>query len=341
MVASITSHVPPPLLLVIVMLPLALLYTVIRKAIGRTKGAPPAPEDVRRSGQVEEWAKLNEHHSPKLSGSRAELASSPHARLLAPAIPYALCQGNPVDTLELADPRASAEMLEDHWGITSRSALLSQIYSLLRLGHREDYERLRTQCANPSWVDSTLARLNKTADTDAYAWEKRWRIERFLNNDRGLQSLDFAAWDFIRVAMLTRAGVGLGWLSEDEAWDTLALVNHALQLSYSSWEQTWEAFRTTRWLWAAEGRAPEAADNLHDRNRGEFLLGAEGLWSAIPWDAPYPAPRYLLLDAIASSGGLRVRSAKALERASAWERELDEQASSRMPLSSGGKPLLS
>ena len=135
----------------------------------------------------------------------------------------------------------------------------------MKSGHREDYERLRSQCANPSWVSSTLARLNKTADSDTYAWEKRWRINRIVANDRGIQSVDFGAWDFLRVAMLTRAGAGLGWLSEDEAWDTLALVNRALDLSYSSWNEVWDAFRTTRWLWAAEGKAQEATNDLHER----------------------------------------------------------------------------
>ena len=152
--------------------------------------------------------------------------------------------------------------------------------------------------------------------------------------------LDFAAWDFIRAAMLTRAGAGVGWLSEDEAFDTLALINRALQSCYSSWEEAWEAFRTTRWLWAAEGETQGATDDLHDRNRGEFLLGARGLWTAIPWDAPYPTPRFLLLDALADLGALRLLSSVNWEDASAWEKELDTQARSRAPMSVGGKPIV-
>ena len=338
--ANFVTQIPVPVALAIVLLVLCTPYLLIREALDRSKGATPAPRDVRKAGKGEEWNKLNKHHAPKLKGSLKSLAADPNARLLAPAIPYALCQGNTVDTLALGDNRAIEQMLARDWGITSRAGLLSQLYSLLKDGHREDYERLRSQCANPSWVSSTLARLNKTADSDTYAWEKRWRINRIVANDRGVSSVDFGAWDFLRVAMLTRAGAGLGWLSEDEAWDTLALVNRALELSYSSWDEVWDAFRTTRWLWAAEGKAQEAANDLHDRNRGTFLLGPKGLWTAIPWNAPYPAPRFLLLDAIAPMGGLRLLSPQKWERASAWERELDNQSRSRMPLSSGGKPAI-
>ena len=172
------------------------------------------------------------------------------------------------------------------------------------------------------------------------AWERRWRIRRFLDNDRGIQTLDFAAWDLIRAANLTRAGAGQGWLSEDEAWDTLAVINRALQFSYSSWEETWEAFRITRWLWAAEGDAQTATNDLHDRNRGEFLVGKNGLWSAIPWDAPYPAPRFVLLDALREMGALHLLSSVNWEDASAWEKDLDAQARTRAPMSIGGKPIV-
>ena len=183
---------------------------------------------------------------------------------------------------------------------------------------------------HPAWVSSTLARLDKKADEDTYAWEKRWRIHRLLNNDRRVQSVDFAAWDFIRAAMLTRIGAGLGWISEEEACDTLAVINHALQLSYSSWDEAWDAFRTTRWFWAAEGQAQEATNDLHDRHRGEILIGKNGLWTSIPWNAPYPAPRFLILDALAPTKQLSTLSRQKRERSSRWELELDDQTRLRI-----------
>ena len=309
MLASFFSHVPAPLLFAIPVLAIMLPFVFLKDAKDRSRGIMPAPKDVRAAGKGEPWDKLNEHHTPILSGSRKELATSTPARLLAPSTPYALCHGNPVDSLSLSDPDATTQMLSRDWGISDRNGLLSQVYDLLREGHREDFENLRRKCTDPAWVSSTLARLDKKADEDTYAWEKRWRIHRLLNNDRRIQSIDFAAWDFLRAAMLTRAGAVLGMLSADEAW---------------------EAFRTTRWFWAAEGQAQEAANDLHDRNRGEFLVGKNGLWTAIPWDAPYPEPRFLILDALAPRNQLRTLSRQRRERSSRWELEIDDQTQARL-----------
>ena len=329
MLESILSAIPPPVAFAILLVLLCLPYVLITSAIERAKGLP-VPKDVQEAGTTKEWRKLNKHHELTIKGSRKALATDVRARLLAPAMPYALCQGNPVNTFTLTDPTSMKQMLQRDWWLSDRNGLLTQLYSLLKGGHREDFENLRRQCTNPTWVSSTLARLDKKADEDTYAWEKRWRIHRLLNNDRRVQSVDFAAWDFIRAAMLTRIGAGLGWLTEDEAWDTLAVINHALQLSYSSWDEAWDAFRTTRWFWAAEGKAQEATNDLHDRHRGEILIGKNGLWTSIPWNAPYPAPRFLILDALAPSKQLSTLSRQKRERSSRWELELDDQTTLRI-----------
>ena len=334
------SNVPFPIWFAIGCVIVALAATTFKQAAARSKGAVPAPRDVRKAGKEGEWNKLNEHHTPHLSGKRQDMATDPQARLLAPSMVYSLCNDEVVNQLKLSDPAGMKGMLDRDWGITDRESLIRQIYSLLRAGHREDFAGLRERCARPGWADSEIARLNKTADSSMEAWERRWRIRRFLDNDRGIQNLDFAAWDLIRAANLTRAGAGLGWLSEDEAWDTFALINRALQHSYSSWDEAWEAYRTTRWLWAAEGDVQTAANDLHDRNRGEFLLGASGLWTAIPWDAPYPTTRFLLLDALADMGALRLLQPSAWHYASPWEQDLDAHARTRAPMSIGGKPIV-
>ena len=318
-IASFLSEIPFPVWFAIGCVVVFLLNHYVKQAAARAKGAVPAPRDVRKAGKEKDWNRLNEHHTPKIHGKREDMATAPRARLLAPSMVYALCNGDPVNKLTLSAPEATKNMLERDWGITDRESLIRQLYSLLRAGHREDFAALRERCQKKSWAESEIARLSKTADSSMEDWESRWRIRRFLANDRGIQDLDFAAWDFFRAANLTRAGAGQGWLSEDEAW---------------------EAFRTTRWLWAAEGDAQTAANDLHDRNRGEFLVGKNGLWTAIPWDAPYPTPRFLLLDALADMGALRLLQPSSWHAASAWEKDLDSQTRSRAPLSIGGKPIV-
>lgn len=330
MLASFFSHVPAPLLFAIPVLAILLPFVFLKDAKDRSRGIMPAPKDVRAAGKGETWDKLNEHHTPILSGSRKELATSTPARLLAPSTPYALCHGNPVDSLSLSNPDDTTKMLSRDWGIEDREDLLCQLYDLLREGHRADYEKLRRRCDNPDLVAHMLSKVESSAAHSVSASEKQWQIQRLLANDRGIRSIDFSAWDFLRAAMLTRAGAVLGMLSADEAWDTLAVINRALQRSYSSWNEVWEAFRVSRWFWAAQGQAQEAANDLHDRNRGEFLVGKNGLWTAIPWDAPYPTPRFFLLDAVVELGIMSCLSPDEWEHATAWDLELDGQTQARL-----------
>ena len=339
-IPNVVSEMPIPVMLAVIVVLVGLPIIFIKDALTRSKGAMPAPTDVRKAGKGNEWDKLNKHHTPKLRGSRKALATDVHARLLAPSFPYALCHGNPVDALAVSEPSSTKEMLSRDWEVTNRLELLRQLYWLLQEGHRKDFGHTREQCGNPSWVKNRLARVNEVADEQTDAWEERWRIHCFLNNDRGINDVDFGAWDFIRAAMLIRAGAALGFITDEEAWDTLAIINHALHMSYSSWDEAWDAFRLTRWLWTAKGQAREAENDLHDRNRGEFLIGKNGLWTAIPWDLPSPTSRFLLLDVLATEGGLHLLSPSGWEDASAWEREFDTQTRTRAPMSIGGKPIV-
>lgn len=94
-------------------------------------------------------------------------------------------------------------------------------------------------------------------------------------------NVDFSAWDMVRAAMLTRCGFALSWLTEDEVWDTLALLDRALRERYRNWTQVWESFWLTRWYWNSESGEGEHADDLHDLNRSLVLLGSDGPWGLV------------------------------------------------------------
>ena len=334
------SQIPAPVWFALGVFVLWCLHGLLDDLVAIARGRIPTPADLRKAGKTKKWKKASAEHVPVVSGSRASMASDPHARLLAPSFPNALCNDNPVNVLEVASVEDTRKMLEDSWEIMNRADLVTRLYRLLCGDHSKGYAALRSRCADPEWVERVLEDLDKTVDKSTMDVEMCWRIHRFLNNDRGIQDVEFAAWDLMRAAMLTRSGFALGWLSEDEAWDTLALINHALQMHYSSWDEAWEAYRLGRWLWAAEGPEEEAVDDMHDRARGAYLLGKRGLWKSLPWDAPIPESRFLLLDAVAAVGRLQVLSVSNWRKASAWERELDAQARWRTPLAMGGKTIV-
>ena len=62
MFAHLVSQIPVPVALAIALLVLCTPYLLIREALDRSKGATPAPRDVRKAGKGEEWDKLNKHH---------------------------------------------------------------------------------------------------------------------------------------------------------------------------------------------------------------------------------------------------------------------------------------
>ena len=261
------SQIPAPVWFALGVFVLWCLHGLLDDLVTIARGRIPTPADLRKAGKTKKWKKASAEHGPVVSGSRASMASDPHARLLAPSFPNALCNDNPVNVLEVASVEDTRKMLEDSWEIMNRADLVTRLYQLLCGDRSKGYAALRSRCTDPEWVERVLEDLDKTVDKSTMDVEMCWRVHRFLNNDRGIQDVEFAAWDLMRAAMLTRSGFALGWLSEDEAWDTLALINHALQMHYSSWDEAWEAYRLGRWLWAAEGPEEEAADDMHDRAR--------------------------------------------------------------------------
>ena len=128
--------------------------------------------------------------------------------------------------------------------------------------------------AHTSLAEAERYELRGASESSQDAAETLWRLERMHSNDRGIRNVDFSAWDMVRAAMLTRCGFALSWLTEDEAWDTLALLDRALRERYRNWTQVWESFWLTRWYWNSESGEGEHADDLHDLNRSLVLLGS-------------------------------------------------------------------
>lgn len=322
------SVVPMPVFIIVVLVGFHFLKKTFMCRRGQKLGVTSSPSSDVTLGTLAkvdpaEWKQLNEHHTPKVIGSIASLSTSVDAQLLAPAMPHALCNGEYLNSFGASNAKSLSVMLRNDWDITDRSTLLRQIYSMLRDGHRSYYNDLRKKALD---LAASQTRVNPGFP------KSRWReLSRIINDERGLQTTNFTAWDLMRAANLTRAGEGLGWMTRDEAEDTLALINHGLRTTYSSWEEACDAFIVTRWLWLNEDGEAMADSDLHDHRRREALVGPNGVWNLIPWDGTYPSPRYLLLDASPEDFQLNPMSRFEWENAPVWERELDNESQKRMP----------
>ena len=149
------------------------------------------------------------------------------------------------------------------------------------------------------------------------------------DNDRDIRNVDFSAWDLVRAAMLTRCGLALGWLTEEETWDTLSILDRGLRERYRSWTQVSESFRLARWYWNSTSGKDEHFNDLHDLNRSLVLLSPDGPWGLIDWNVETPEPSFLILDDLLDAGVAAPLSAGDRKRATHWERWIDDQVIAR------------
>ena len=242
-------------------------------------------------GEESTWNELTEHHRPVRHSKPEEFTAGPHERLLAICAPYSLCRRDPWDHLTCSDLEGTRTMLSLDWGVCSRADLLSQVHWLITCGHRTGFDAERAR-----WVDTSLAEaerhdLRESAESSSDAAETLWRLERMLNNDRDIRNVDFSAWDLVRAGMLTRCGFALGWLTEDETWDTLAILDRGLRERYRGWTQVSESFRLARWYWSSTSGKDEHFNDLHDLNRSlAHRLGRRDSRALVP-DPRRPARR--------------------------------------------------
>ena len=276
-------------------------------------------------GEESTWTELTEHHRPIRGSEPGAFSCGAYERLVAIYAPYSLCHHEPWDRLACSDTEGKREMLARDWGVRSRLDLLSQIFQLIMFGHRGDFNDERARWTNTSLAEAERYELQGAAGSSQDAAETLWRLERMRNNDRGIQNVDFTAWDMVRAAMLTRYGAALGWITEAEALDTLALLDRALRERFQNWTQVWESFRLTRWYWHSEGGEDEHFNDLHDLNRSFVLLGPDGPWMLVPWEIQVPDSSLMILGDLIEAGVATPLSTGERQRATQWERWVDDQ----------------
>lgn len=255
----------------------------------------------KKDAEIAEIAALTRHHTPHWTGDYRTFRPETRHWGLAVAAPFALCAGEDWDRLLHKDVQGVRQGIAEAWGIRGRLIMLKVLYDLLGSGHRERYTEeiarwLAMDAADAAAYEKMLRRHARSGTDSA---ETLWRFRRVKENDRGIRDVDFLAWDFVRAAMLARAGATAGYLSEAEAEDFHLMIADDLRRHYSSWEELGESFRRGRWYWNSQGGDGEREIDLHDSNRQMVLLGVDGPWRAVPWDMRLPASRMLFADAIA------------------------------------------
>ncbi|MFT0846338.1 DUF1266 domain-containing protein [Actinomycetaceae bacterium L2_0104] len=244
-------------------------------------------------------AQLDEHHAIHWRYSPTHLRGTIAGWPVAANAMHSLCRSAPVDVFPFPSRDEEAEMLASWWGITTSTQLREQLLSLLRNGHRERFDEERRYWSGLQGAEQRRVRnsMYQAAQGNEDAAEDFLRFRRVCKNTRDLMSIDFLAWDLVRVIMLSRAGVTAGLIDEDEAVDTALIASQGLQEQFASWQDMGGHFFRGRWYWASESDTSEALRAQHDDHAQRVLSTNPGSpWNAVPWQAPLPSPKYLLLD---------------------------------------------
>ncbi|WP_105566763.1 DUF1266 domain-containing protein [Microbacterium halophytorum] len=270
---------------------IVILVTVIR---GRRRIAK-----ARHEYQATQTQSLAEHHRIVWSADAASFGSRPVDWGIALGAPFALCRHAEQDRLRFRDAAEEREILAEAWGVIDRGSMLQTLYDLLLSGHRERFgaEIAQWGGASGAEMDSIEAGLRPIAEHSDDAAEALWRMRRVRADDRGIRSVDFLAWDYVRFAMLARSGATAGYLSQAEAADILLMPAAELREHYGSWEELGESFRLGRWYWNSQGGDGERETDAHDIHRQRTLMSAESPWARVPWGMELPEPRMLFVDA--------------------------------------------
>ena len=288
----------------------ALLVLVLIAAFfwGRNKGKKTRAQQTAQqtaARQVTEPAVAQpdpfaEHHRPHWSPNAAHLGENPVDWAMLIGAPFALCRGAYNDVLLFQDANKERQILAEAWGVSNRQSMLRTLYDVHTSGHRFDfsYEVTRWSAMSNKEAREAENELTEDAEHSDECAEELWRFRRVRANDRGIRGVNFLAWDYVRLAMLARAGATAGYLSEAEATDILLMIAPDIRANYTSWEDLATSFHLGRWYWNSEGGEGEANLDAHDRSRQRVLLGDNGPWSFLPWNTDVPPSRLLLADAI-------------------------------------------
>jgi hypothetical protein len=101
-------------------------------------------------------------------------------------------------------------------------------------------------------------------------------------------------WDLIRFIFLCRWGYAAGYLTQQEAWDTMIPAARALRHSFTSWRELGENYTIGRQFWDPDEHVTSGyfLRKAFDR----LLSDPESPWNRVPWDVEFgppdtPAPR--------------------------------------------------
>ena len=139
------------------------------------------------------------------------------------------------------------------WGVNDRWDLIYQLFWLLTQGHTNDFYQLRDQILNGKEEDIQSLKndilLSDLTENDKN--ERLWQIDMMNTNRMNIQNVKYLIWDLCRFNKLCLEGCQQGYITQQEAQTWSLMSASMLRRIYDGWEDMWQNFIATRWLWAS------------------------------------------------------------------------------------------
>jgi hypothetical protein len=125
-------------------------------------------------------------------------------------------------------PRTDRYILRKWWRVEDAEGLRRTMAWLASEGHRADFQRIHA---------SLHAGRDGQFLSGGATQEESPVMEFILRNHSHFKNGNLLAWDLGRLINVARFGFSSGYLSANEAWETILAAARALASEYASWEE--------------------------------------------------------------------------------------------------------
>lgn len=173
-----------------------------------------------------------------------------------------------------------------------------------RIRRRRAAARYRDDARDPfrRWTQGVFGIVSGTLDyADLTSGQARAVLARWWNvhgprelamalEELADSSTPDTAWDLVRYVVVTRLGIGAGWMERDEGWDKVRPIARRLQRGYDGWVAVGHAYVVARR--AAQGLAPDGSeDDVGMRAILEHIsILRDGVWDEIGFHTRFAEP---------------------------------------------------
>jgi len=156
-------------------------------------------------------------------------------------------------------------------------------------GHAARLDKARTVIIEDSYNVSSEAFfeiVKEKINTGALEAVDAVRLFFVLDNWEKFKDINIKAWDLGRNISLCRWGYEVGYLKEDEAWDSIMYYANAIQPLYNSWDEYGHCYAAGRIFWASAFESKKFDEYISHTNEVYERLTNEttGYWRQLEWN---------------------------------------------------------